>query len=100
MALIFSIGMCFQPGWANGWPGISKHAVFATFVTSVFTVVSIGGSGAVLSGLCYLADRLSKTPSIGWALFSACLLASFVCVWLAIPGVYDAVHESIVREWP
>ena len=100
MALIMLIGMGFQPGWANGWPlGISKHAVFASFVTIVFVVVSISFASALCIWLGVVAEQIAKRPFAGWTTFLVLLMVVTAGVLLACPRVYSVVHADIVREW-
>ncbi len=100
MALTMLVGMGFQPGWANGWPmGVSKHVVFASFVTIVFAVVGVSASAALFVWLSFFAQQLTQRPFVGWLSFFVVLLLMTVCVLLACPYVYSVVHADIVREW-
>ncbi len=98
--MMMLVGMGFQPGWANGWPmGISKHVVFASFVTIIFAVSSVSGAAAVLVMLCSVAERISKRSFVGWPSFLVVLFLVFVTVLMACPRVYAIVHMCIVQEW-
>lgn len=100
MAVVNFVGMGFQPGWANGWPmGISKHVVFASFVTIVFTVVSVSASSALFIWLGFFAEQITKRSFVGWMSFLVVVLLMTVCVLLACPYVYSVVHADIIREW-
>ena len=101
MAIMLLVGMGFQPGWANGWPmGISKHVVFSSFVTTIFAVVSVCSASALFIWLGFFAERIAKRAFVGWLTFLVVLLLTIVCIWLASPSVYSAVHADIVQEWP
>jgi hypothetical protein len=100
MALTMLVGMGFQPGWANGWPmGISKHVVFASFVTIIFVIVSVSLASALLIWLGVFVEQIAKRPFVGWMTFFAVLLVVTVGVLLASPHVYAVIHAGIVREW-
>ncbi len=99
-SLMVLVGMGFQPGWANGWPmGISKHTVFASFVTVIFAIVSMSGSAVVLVALCHMAERISKRTFVGWISFLILLSLVFVVVLDTCPELYAVVFADIVREW-
>ena len=98
--MMMLVGMGFQPGWANGWPmDISKHLVFASFVTIVFAVVSISGASALFIWLGFVAEQIAKRPFVGWMTFLVVLMLVAASVLLACPLVYSVVHADIVREW-
>jgi hypothetical protein len=100
-SLMVLIGMGFQPGWANGWPmGISKHTVFASFVTVIFVIASTSGSAAVFVALCHVAERIAKRTFVGWISFLVLLSLVFVAVLVACTKVYAVVFADIVRDWP
>jgi hypothetical protein len=43
----------FAPGWANGWPGLSKHTAFAGFATAMLLLAQIAvASGLLVFPLC------------------------------------------------
>ena len=90
-------GMGFQPSWADGWP-VSKHSVFACFVTTVFAVASVSGAGSILILLTFLAEL--KRPFLAWKSFIVAMMLVFVTVIMACPHVYGRVYTAIVREWP
>ena len=101
MSLFMLAGMTFQPGWANGWPmGISKHAVFASFVTIIFAVASISAAAALLVVLCFVVERTLKRPFVAWMSFLAVLMVVSLAVFMACPDVYACVRISIAQEWP
>jgi len=101
MTLIVSVGLVFQPGWANGWPGgISKHAVFASFAAAVFVVVSVSFASAALVWLGVFVEQVVKRPFAGWTTFLVALILVTAYVLFACPQVYSEVHADIVREWP
>lgn len=93
------IGMGFQPGWANGWPGgISQDVVFASFVTAIFAATSLSGVAALLTVPCIAAERRIKRPFVGWTLFIAVLTIVFIVVGVACPHVFASVRASMARE--
>ncbi len=99
MSILVLCGMGFQPGWANGW-GVSKHLVFAAFVTGMVAVTATSFSVAVLLPIGYLAQVLTRKPFVGWLSFAALLAIALVVVLTVCPRVYQAVHAEIVCAWP
>ncbi len=94
------VGMGFQPGWANGWPmGISKHVVFASFVTTVFLVATVSASAFVISFCCFIAERITKRPYLGWVSFVFAILIVFASAIAYSPTVYQNVRTEIMRVW-
>ncbi|MEL7338126.1 MAG: hypothetical protein AAFN70_18175, partial [Planctomycetota bacterium] len=57
MTTIFSFGAMFQPGWANGWPVIPKHTVFAVVVTSMMCAVAAMSAMTIVPWLCAFAQH-------------------------------------------
>jgi len=99
LSITILVGMGFQPGWANGWP-ISKHAVFASFATTMFVVGFVSLVTTVLIMLCYAVERFAKRPFVGWSSFFFVLLLVLLVTVASSPGVYSVVHTAIVQDWP
>ena len=100
-SLVMLVGMGFQPGWANGWPlGISKHVVFASFVTTIFAVASLCGAASRLIAFGCLAVRILKKSYTGWIFFVVAMTLLFVTVSATCPYFYATVYADILREWP
>jgi hypothetical protein len=91
-------GMGFQPGWANGWP-ISKHTVFALFVTSMLFVGFVSLVTSVLIMLCYGVQYFADYPLVGWLTFLLALSLVILATAASAPGVYAIVHAAIVQDW-
>ena len=90
----------FAPGWANGWPGISKHTVFAGFMTGMVLIAQVAVVVALLAPLCALLERAFKKDYLGWASFlglSAIGILAALCVCLL---AYPTIRSSIASEWP
>ncbi|MFO1096277.1 MAG: hypothetical protein U0992_23685 [Planctomycetaceae bacterium] len=67
------IGMGFQPGWANGWPGgISQDVVFRVVCDRDFAAYPVS-QRRLLTVPCIAAERRIKRPFVGWTLFICCL---------------------------
>ncbi len=92
------VGMVFQPGWANGWP-ISKHTVFASFVTIMLIAGFISLVTTVLIMLCYGVQQFANRPFVGWSSFLFVLLFAILATAASAPGVYALVHAAIVQDW-
>lgn len=99
LSMTVLVCMGFQPGWANGWP-ISKHVVFATFVTAMLVVGFTSLVTTVLVMLCYAVERFAKRPFVGWPSFFFVLLLLLTVIAAFIPGAYATVHAAIVQDWP
>ena len=90
--------MGFQPGWANGWP-VSKHVVFASFVTAMLVVGVVSLVTTVLVMLCFAFGRFAKRPYVGWSSFFLVLLLLLTVIAASIPGAYAIVHAAIAQDW-
>jgi hypothetical protein len=96
MAVLVALG--FQPGWANGWP-ISKHTVFASFVTVTLVVGVFSLVTAVLIMLCYGIQQFANRAFVGWSSFLVIFLMTILATVVSVPGVYAIVHAAIVQDW-
>jgi hypothetical protein len=93
-------GMGFQPGWANGWPGVSKHSVFAAFMSGAFFLMLVSVGAAVFAVPCSLLQRLMKRDFIGWGAFASLMLVCVILAAILSVSVFPALRANIVREWP
>src|SRR5438105_4571923 len=74
--------MGFQPGWANGWPSVSKHSVFAAFLSGAFFLMLVSAGAVVFAVPCSLLRRLIKRYYVGWG-----ALASLMLVWAYLAAI-------------
>jgi hypothetical protein len=90
----------FAPGWANGWPGISKHTVFAGFMTGMLLVAQIAVANGLLALLCAGLGRAVKKNYVGWASYLVLMLIVLLISLYACSRAYPAIRASIAEEWP
>lgn len=90
--------MGFQPGWANGWP-VSKHTVFASFVSIMLFLGFVSLVTSVLIMLCYGVQYFANYPFVGWLTFLLALSLVILATAASAPGVYAIVHAAIVQDW-
>ena len=98
LSMTILVCMGFQPGWANGWP-VSKHVVFASFVTAMLVVGVVSLVTTVLVMLCFAFGRYAKRPYVGWSSFFLVLLLLLTVIAASIPGAYAIVHAAIAQDW-
>jgi hypothetical protein len=96
--VVCSLG--FQPGWANGWPGASKHSVFAAFLSGALFLMLVSVGAAVFAVPCSLLQRLIKREYVGWGAFASLMLAWAVLATILSAGAFPALRASILKEWP
>ena len=92
--------LCFAPGWANGWPGLSIHTVWSAGMSSLmstFLMMLAIDLGAVV-GLALGSRGIGLR--YGWFIYSvwlltAAILITFVGIWL-----YDIVYADALKMWP
>jgi hypothetical protein len=95
-----AFGLGFAPGWANGWPGISKHTVFAAVFSGGFSLALFAVGAVVFAVPCSIFDWLINRDYVGWRVFLSLMLAwapiaAFLGFW-----VYPALRAGIAKEWP
>jgi hypothetical protein len=61
----------------------------------IFVIGSCAGAAAIITPLCYVAERLLKRPFLGVTVFLALLLLVSVMIFLVCPRVY-ARAEAII----
>jgi hypothetical protein len=93
-------GMGFQPGWANGWPGVSKHSVFAAFMSGAFFLMLVSVGAAVFAVPCSLLQRHIKRDFIGWGAFASLMLVCAIFAAILSVSVFPALRANIMKEWP
>ena len=96
----FVCGMGFQPGWANGWPGVSKHSVFAAVMAGAFFFMLVSVGAAVFAVPCSLLQRLVKRDFIGSGAFVSLLLVWAILAAILSASVFPAIRAGIMKEWP
>jgi hypothetical protein len=96
----FVCGMGFQPGWANGWPGVSKHSVFAAVMAGAFFFMLVSVGAAVFAVPCSLLQRLVKRDFIGWGAFVSLMLVWTMLAAILSASVFPPLKASITKEWP
>jgi hypothetical protein len=95
---LFFLG--FQPGWANGWPGLSKHSVFAGFVTVTLFVALLSGATGILALVGSVIERVVGKRYVGWASFAILLSVASVVILAVCTQAFPVFRASIAREWP
>jgi hypothetical protein len=86
----------FQPGWANGVPGVSQRTVFA-IVMSVFCLAALLQLGIALTIVpCALIQRKTNCGYVGWSLlvFSTVAVVALSAFLVAL-GFYPLAHAAI-----
>jgi hypothetical protein len=94
-----TFGLGFQPGWANGWPGLSKHSVFATFISTALFVAVVSGASALAAFPCSLLQRLVPRPYVGWGALALGILAAAVLAAILSVHLFPEIRASIANEW-
>lgn len=95
------VGMTFQPGWANGWPGgLSKHSVWAGVIAGQMSAAALGTGAAAVALPCHYLERRLGRAYIGWSAFVAVMLSWGGVVAFFAPRVFDWLRAAIAREWP
>jgi hypothetical protein len=101
--LLVLTALCFQPSWAAGWPGISKHAVFGAVVTGLFWMVLVTAITAVVALVwgC-LVRKFGMRPNIVLAVsFFLVMIILILLTITAFSGtIFHSLRDSIAREWP
>src|SRR5438105_448449 len=90
----------FAPGWANGWPGLSKHTVFAGFMTGMLLLAQIAIATGLLALLCAGLERLIKTNYVGWSSLLVLMAIVLLAALYVCSRTYPAIRASIAEEWP
>ncbi len=101
--LLVLIALCFQPSWAAGWPGISKHTVFGAVVTGLFWMVLVTAITAVVALVLVCLDRkFGVRPNIVHAVsFFVVMVFLILLTIIAFSAtVFRSLRDSIAREWP
>jgi len=90
----------FSPGWANGWPGISKHTVFAGYISGMLLIAELAVATGPLALLGAGLERMVKKVYVGWSAFSISMAIVLpVAIFLASKA-YPAIRASIASDWP
>jgi hypothetical protein len=90
----------FAPGWANGWPGISKHTVFAGFMTGMLLLAQIAVATGLLALPCFVLDRIVKKNYVGWSSFLASMTVALLIALYVCSRAYPAIRAAIAKDWP
>jgi hypothetical protein len=98
MPLLFAL--VFQPGWANGWPGLSKHSVFAGFVTVMLFIALMSLATGLLALTASAVDHVVGRRYVGWALFAALLGPASIGVLVLCSHAFSVFREAIAQDWP
>src|SRR5688500_15873334 len=88
---VFVCCLGFAPGWANGWPGASKHTGFATLMALALLLTRALAGAAALAPPCAYGGRAAGRLTAGWRAFVVSLLAwvaaSAVLPWRSYPEI-------------
>lgn len=99
-ALMSACGMGFQPGWANGWPGLLKHIVFATFMSMILCVMLLSAGAALVAVPCSLVQRFINRNFLGWGmLISLMIVWAMVAVLIGILA-FPSIRSDNANAWP
>jgi hypothetical protein len=90
----------FAPGWANGWPGLSKHAVFAGYLTGMLLLAQMALAIGVLALFCAGLERRVKKDYIGWSSFLILTPIIFLAALHVCSRFYPEIRDSIAKECP
>src|SRR5687767_10604613 len=60
----------FNPGWANGWPGVSKHTVFAAASAMLLFTMIVTLGVAIFIVPCSYFERVVQRDFVGWGTFA------------------------------
>ncbi len=98
LALACPLG--FAPGWANGWPGVSKHTAFAAVFSAAAFVALIAAGIGVSAIASSLIQRFIERDFVGWGAFAALLMAWVGYAVFLSTRIYPGLRASIAAEWP
>jgi hypothetical protein len=97
--LLCFIGCSFEPGWANGWPGVSKHDAFSGVLVIMLIITHLAVAG-LLAPVCGRLQGRARHKWSGW-IFFACLMIAALLIGLFVgTKVFPIFRASIAREWP
>ena len=99
-AVMSACGMGFQPGWANGWPGLSKHIGFASFMTMILCVMLLSAGAALFAVPCSLFQRFIKRSYVGWGMFISLMIVWAVVAVLIGIREFPSIRSDIAKDWP
>lgn len=100
LELYVGFSLWFAPGWANGWPGLSMHAVWSagmSFVLATFLItvaIGVGGVVGLTLGLRGIGLRY------GLIAYSAWLLSAGTLIWFIGMSVYRDMYTDALQMWP
>jgi hypothetical protein len=89
----------FAPGWANGWPGISKHVAFAGVMTFHLLLAQLILATGLLAPLSAGLERMVRRAYVGWGSFLALMAVALVVAIDNCSRVYPALRDAIAEEW-
>jgi len=99
-AVALACGMGFQPGWANGWPGLSKHIVFTAFMTVILCVMLLSAGAALFAVPCSLFQRFIKRSYVGWGMFISLMIVWAIVAVLIGIRAFPSIRSAIANDWP
>jgi hypothetical protein len=94
------IGLWFQPGWANGWPGLSKHDVWAAGMTVLVWLLAVCGGAAVFVLIGGILQAAMRRDYAGWTAFALLMVAWLLICTNAVICRFSGVRATIAHEWP
>ena len=89
----------FSPGWANEWPGISKHDAFAGTLTAMLLLAHLALAG-LLAPLCVRLQGLKRYGHGGWRWFARVMAVALVVGLFDCALVFPVLRATIANEWP
>jgi hypothetical protein len=99
-ALIVCV-LVFQSAWANSWPvGISKHDIFASFMTGMAVLVLLTAEAAVLVPIGFEAEQVFRRPYVAWGSFLILMTVALIVDVAVSPRVFGAIRAAIAADWP
>jgi hypothetical protein len=100
LVAFFGLVLWFQPGWADGWPGASKHVVWAGGMAGIAFVMFVLFGTSAFTVPCLYLQRAAERDYLGWRAFGA-MTAVWSLLGLALACIaFLALRSEIAREWP
>jgi len=88
----------FAPGWAD-LPGLSKHTVFAGWMTGMLLLAQIAAATGLLAPLCAGLNRAVRKDYIAWSSFLILMVVALLAALYVCSRTYPVFRASIAEEW-
>ena len=92
------VGLTFNPGWANDWPGVSLPTAFASVITGLLSAAALASGAAAVVVPCHYLERSIGRDYIGWSAFAVLMLTWTAVVAMFTPVAFDRLRRTIAQE--